>query len=516
MGEPAIQVEDPVLHPSGNPLRDKWWRLNNLYHILNKHGKDVLFQCNTIQTILYEEMWFRNNILKSRQHGVTTFVGLYFLDEILFNPDIEAGIVAHREKDAQKIFERKIKYPYRHLAEGMKAERPAIKETNEELVIQHPNNKTSWLYVSVTLRSGTVQYLHISEFGYTCRKHPDKAEEIVTGALQAIHGGEIVFIESTAMGRGGYHHDYCKTDMRLDKEIKGKTRQLSVKERKFFFFPWFRDPENVIMTSVPINTRMQKYFAKLENKGIRLNQRQKYWYVVTEKDLGEKMKSEHPSSPEEAFEATIRGAIFMAELNVAREEGRICDLPIRKDLLVDTWWDLGLRNRQSIWLSQDVGGYIHMLDYYENKNQGILHYVDFLRKWQNEHGVEFHRHYAPHDIGQREWSDNETRWDKAQKKGITFIRVPKVKDKKDSIEAARDMFRVCKFDKQRCDDGLLGLENYRYEYDDHLGIFQDKPFHDENSNTADAYQTMACGHEFRHVIESQALGRVVQPANFVY
>lgn len=523
-----IEIIDPLNGLSGSDLeqiRSKWWRLNNLYRMLDEDGKPFTFKCNTVQAILFEEMWFQNNILKSRQHGCTSFIDLWILDEIIWKHNVEAGIIAHREKDAQKIFERKIKYPYRHLSPELKKIKQAVKMTNEELVIKHCEDAdkneediTSNVYVSVTLRSGTVQYLHISEFGYVCKKHPEKADEIVTGALQAIHVGQSVFIESTAMGRGGYHHDYCVQDQKLAKDVKAGLRDLSQMERKFFFFPWHRDPKNQDKTPAPIVNRMQKYFLRLENDyDINLTNRQKWWYVRKEAQLGEKIKSEHPSTPEEAFEASVKGIIYAYELNLAREQGRICDLPIRIDVPVDTWWDLGLANKQAIWFTQTVGGWINCVDYYENDNRGFQHYLDFMGEWKDNYEIKYGSHYAPHDIARRVWFDAETRWAKAQKAGMTFIRVERIKDKQDGLEAAREIFHILRFDRVRCDQGLEHLENYRFMYDDTLGVYHRDPNQkDTCANCADALQTLACGHTFRHVVQSQSMGREVQPADYVY
>ncbi len=40
------------------------------------------------------------------------------------------------------------------------------------------------------------------------------------------------------------------------------------------------------------------------------------------------MKREHPSTPQEAFEASTEGAYYGREMAAAAEQGRICDLPI--------------------------------------------------------------------------------------------------------------------------------------------------------------------------------------------
>ena len=63
-------------------IKDRWWRLNNLYWIKPKTGKDsslIQFRPNWAQTELYTDLWTRNVILKARQLGVTTFFSIFFL-----------------------------------------------------------------------------------------------------------------------------------------------------------------------------------------------------------------------------------------------------------------------------------------------------------------------------------------------------------------------------------------------------------------------------------------------------
>jgi hypothetical protein len=46
-------------------------------------------------------------------------------------------------------------------------------------------------------------YLHVSEFGNICAQAPEKAREIVTGALNMVEAAQFVVIESTAEGQEG-------------------------------------------------------------------------------------------------------------------------------------------------------------------------------------------------------------------------------------------------------------------------------------------------------------------------
>jgi hypothetical protein len=182
------------------------WRLSNLYWITDKEGRRTKFKMNRAQEALFNEMHHLNVILKARQLGFTTFIQLFMLDACVFNSNIRAGTIAHRLDDAQAIFRDKIKYPYDQLPEGIRAAVPVIKDSVTELLL----GNNSSLRVSTSHRSGTLNYLHISEYGKLCAKHPEKAREVRTGALNTVQQGQIAFIESTAEGQEGHYYELCQ------------------------------------------------------------------------------------------------------------------------------------------------------------------------------------------------------------------------------------------------------------------------------------------------------------------
>ena len=92
--------------------------------------------------------------------------------------------------------------------------------------------------VSTSMRSGTLQYLHVSEFGKICAQYPEKAREIVTGALNTVEAGQFIVIESTAEGQEGAFYRMCEQAREL--AASGKT--LSSLDLKFHFFPWWKEP----------------------------------------------------------------------------------------------------------------------------------------------------------------------------------------------------------------------------------------------------------------------------------
>jgi hypothetical protein len=183
----------------GSRLADRCWRINNLYICQTKEGQRIPFRLNWAQAELLENLHECSLILKARQLGFTTFIQLFMLDACLFNSNIRVGTIAHRLDDARVIFRDKVKFPYDHLPEMLKAARPIIRDCADELVFA--NN--SGIRVSTSMRSGTLQYLHISEYGQLCAKFPEKAREVRTGALNTVQAGQVVFHREHRRRPGG-------------------------------------------------------------------------------------------------------------------------------------------------------------------------------------------------------------------------------------------------------------------------------------------------------------------------
>src|SRR3990172_11338056 len=187
-------------------LRDKLWRLNNLYLITDKRGKQIRFRMTPEQLEYFQGMHTRNIILKARQLGFTTEVCIIQLDAALFE-GAKCALIAHTLNDAKRLFREKIKYAYDKLPDEIKQANPASNDAAGELVFA----KGGSLYISTSFRGGTLRYLHVSEFGKICAKFPHKAREIVTGAFEAVSSDCFVTIESTAEGRAGYFYDYSQS-----------------------------------------------------------------------------------------------------------------------------------------------------------------------------------------------------------------------------------------------------------------------------------------------------------------
>lgn len=481
--EPQISTEPVVtLDEIKANFQNRKWRINHLYYIKDENGNKVLFQMNAVQEYIHDNLWFFNIIPKARQLGVTTFFAVLYLDQILFSENKTAGIIAHKMEDMKKIFRNKIKFAWDNLHPWMKAK---IGEPDGDSAYELSwKDRGSSIFVSTSTRSGTVQYLHISEFGYICQKFPDRAEEIVTGAINSVHAGNMVSIESTAAGHEGYFYDFCMEAEKMRKEA----RELTELDFKLFFFPWWID-ERYTIDSVHfvIPKELQDYFKLLKDKhAIELTDGQQRWYTKKKQLNRDKMFAEYPSTLDEAFMANQEGSYYGAEMNRVYLTKRITILPVDPKYPVDTYWDIGMSDDTIVLFVQSIGPVIRFVDSYKNRGEGLKHYVGVLK----ERGYRYGRHYFPHDIEVRDMSTGVSRKTTLYDLGLFDIVVAAKVGIQDGIDAVRTLFARFYFDEEKCADVAAALQNYRKDFDQKLGVFKDSPRHDSNSHIADAVRVL--------------------------
>ena len=480
-------------------LRYKWFRLCTMYYIKDKDGNKILFAPNSAQRSYYLDGHQNDIILKARQLGFTTFKMIHDLDSCLFKKNFSAGCIAHSDKDSKDIYRNKIRFAYRNI-------KPSVIRMLELIGYALPlptNDKDngyvfsngSSIGVSTGYRGGTLQSLHISEFGKICKKYPEKAKEIVTGAFNSVGKNCTKTIESTAEGKQGYFFEYCREAESLKKKgIDPVSLQF-----KFHFFAWWMDSEYTNDENVHIPERLNEYFAELEAKhGISLSIEQKKWYTLTESTQGEDMKREYPSTPDEAFEQAIEGAYYARQFAAIYAEKRIGEMP-KNDAPVNTAWDLGVGDSAAIWFWQEINGKIHVVDYYENSGEGMRHYFKVLKSKAAENGWRYGNHYAPHDMNHREFGgDAKSRAQIAidgfeidgEIYSINFI-VLGIISIDEGIEHVREILPRCYFDETKTEEGIKCLESYRKEWDAKKGCWKDSPLHDWSSHGADAFRYLA-------------------------
>jgi len=452
-------------------------------------GNRVKFRMNEMQEKFYASMHYWNLILKARQHGFTTLIDLIILDQAMFSSNISCGIIADTKGNAEKIFYNKIKYPYDNLPEQLKRRRKMEKDTSQELRFVNGSS----IYVSNSARGGTLQILHVSEYGKICAEDIKKAKEIKSGSLNTLAPGTFCFIESTAEGDSGDFYEMVQTAIRDQRA----GRKLTKKRFKLHFYPWFEKEGNVLdPDGVIIESRLQQYFDELKAKhGIELTNEQKAWYSETEAVQQEQMKKEHPSTPDEAFQASIDGTYFSRQFEKAYEEKRICAVPYVSTRPVDTWWDIGLDDSMAIWFSQDFGREIHLIDYFEDNSEGWEYYAQVLES----KGYRYGRHSGPHDLKNRvHGAVVKTVRQVAREAGINFTNVvTRPQDKMTAINKVRNIFPRLYFDEVKCAVGISHLKKFKKKWNPRTGRFMEEPSKaGGHIHAADALQTLALAHSF--------------------
>jgi hypothetical protein len=499
--------QDASLQRAIETIGDWRWRLNNLYYITDKTGRRTQFQMNWAQESLFNEMHYLNVILKARQLGFSTFIQIFMLDACVFNSNVRAGVIAHTLPDAQAIFRDKVKFPYDNLPDPIKAARPITRDSAVELALA--NN--SAISVSTSHRGGTLQYLHVSELGKIAAKSPEKAREIRTGAFNTVQAGQVIFIESTAEGQDGDFYRICEEAQALQR----MGSRLTELDFKFFFFPWWKHPDYTIdPEGVVIPSTLEEYFAKLaKSNGIVLTPGQKAWYVKKAgTQLGD-MKREYPSTPKEAFEASVEGAYYGAWMEQIETEGRICLREAEPGFPVHSAWDIGRKDYTSIWFWQRFVSELRIVGFYQSHNTGFPHYGAECSRLYKKHGWSRigAKDYVPHDARVTEWGSDKSRIEQMKhfhlsddakellaNEGVPSLvfypDIPTELSVHDGINAVRAILPKCTFDAEKCADGIKALKNYRQEWNENLATFKNEPRHDNHSHAADAFRYLAAAY----------------------
>lgn len=477
-------------------LSDPWWRICSgaLYKIMVKsddgEGSVIPFRPNRAQVRLLKRLWHRNIILKARQLGFTTLIAIVWLDHALFNADQRCGIIAQDREAAETIFRDKVKLAYDRLPASLKEAMPLARDSATELLFAHNNSSVR---VATSMRSGTIHRLHVSEFGKICAKFPEKAKEVVKGSLPAVPIDGIAVIESTAEGKDGYF--YAMTQRA--KALAEKGIELSERDYRFHFYPWFEEPGYKIETGeVVISDADREYFELMERvAGIVLTESQKRWYVATrDSDFSgedESMWQEYPSTPEEAFQVSTEGTYYAKQLAQARKDGRIGVVPYLPGVPVNTFWDIGSSDGTGIWLHQKQGLMHRFIGYIEGWGEPYEYYIQKLQAKQYVWGT----HYLPHDAGhQRQQAKRVVSPMDMLKElslGGKWELVPVVDELMTGINQTRTAFAEAWFDAVGCKEGIEHLEGYRKKWNEQLGAWSDQPVKNIHTEGADSFRQWA-------------------------
>ncbi len=492
---------------------DREWRLNHLYYILDKDGNTVRFRLNWAQRELLRGLHYRNNVLKARQLGMSTFTSILMLDSCLHCNNYHCGIIDKSLPDAEEKMS-KIKFAYMNMLEPPElAIDPIANPLERKQIALHGQAMAraakgeistqkadfangSQIRIGTSMRGGTLQILHVSELGHIAATAEGKAEEILSGGINTVSQKNLVIMESTHEG-GKYGLNYALTKMAMDNVGK----KLSPLDFKFFFFPWWKQ-EEYALDGVKPSSELNDYFSDLENQGIALSDAQKAWYIAQFRVFGYLVKREYPSTPDEAFQQQVEGAIYGKWITRLRAEGKLAaEMEADESAPLYVSWDIGMSDYMSLWLIQPgPDGKFYILDYYSANDQKTQHYINRVRDWEAQFGTRVYKHLLPHDAARRDWEKTSFQ-DKLMRSRFFTEIVPRTNDVWAGIQQVREMLPHCVFHK-RCSQpvkvngieyisGVDALENYQSEQPGKNGIERPSPRHNECSHGADAFRTFA-------------------------
>jgi hypothetical protein len=484
-------------------LADRWWRLTHLYKIVDESGNVVDFRPNQAQVDLYSSLHTLNVVLKARQLGFSTFILIFMLDACLFTDNTRAGVIAHSLDDAEALFRGKVKFAYDHLEPWLKERVTATTDRAGEIVFSNGSS----IRVSTSMRSGTLQYLHVSELGKIGRKWPEKDEEIKTGSLPTVHEGGTIFFESTAEGKSGLFFD--TVDAALKRQRTGAPPHAM--EFKLHFYPWHRDARyRTDPSGIDMMPDEVAYFRDLKKVGIQLDSAQQAWYVLKSRVLLDKMGQEYPSTVEEAFAVSLEGAYYANDMAQVRARNGITQVPLL-DAPVNTFWDIGNSDGCAIWFHQDLRGEDRFVGYYEEHGQDLRHYATHIQS----RGYLYGTHFLPHDAAHKRLSDfNRSVLEQMQAllPGHRFVIVPRVTELMTGIFTTRKHLKSAWFDAAGCEDGIARIDGYRKRFNRAQGQYVDADPDKANgcSEGADALRQWAQAKELNMILGESSSSYVEQ------
>lgn len=276
-------------HSDISLLKNKLWRIQNLYKIKDKDRNLVKLRLNTLQW----EIWKRINAmkpiryfnLKYRQGGVSTFFLIWWLDDTIFNTNTTTGILSHKKESLNYLMDI-IRIAHRNMPTGLQ---PKLGDDSKS-ALSFPD-VGSRIMVSLSIRSTAVHNLHVSEWCLA-------KDEEVQASIGAAGPNANITGETTGNGVGNYGYEVYQDAKQGDNGYVSH------------FVPWFLQkeyamplngiaPNAIIGTLKPDERKLRA--AMLKDYGMQITPEQVLWRRWAEKNYKGLRGQEFPETDEEAF-----------------------------------------------------------------------------------------------------------------------------------------------------------------------------------------------------------------------
>lgn len=423
-------------------------------------------------------------ILKTRQQGISTGYLANLLDHCIFRDNYQAGIQSYGNTESKKLTD-KVRLMWTEF-------NPVIKKLLGISLIADNSNGITFSNGSVlrigNFRGDTLNSLHVSELAKISAKYPEKAQELKTGAFEAVGQDNDITIETTSEGPIGLFYEmWVKAENHIAKGLP-----LGPFNFEPVFISWVIDEDCRISIPQTITYEMEQYFASLEKVyGIKLASPQKWWYVSKLDSLGKQdMQKEYPSTPEEAFMAVKEGAYYSQLFrDHVLVKGKLVSNLYDPNLPVKVAFDLGMNDTMVAIFFQVYRRELRIIDVYYNSGEAISHYTGVLEDKTKILGYKYEDPIIlPHDARVRELSNGKSRLEVFKQLGCKCRVLPKI-EVHTGIAVVREWIPLMYVDSS-LDYIIKTFQNYSKQRNASTGMWSSTPLHDEWSNPADAIRYM--------------------------
>jgi phage terminase large subunit len=187
-----------------------------------------------------------------------------------------------------------------------------------------------------------------------------------------------------------------------------------------------------------------------------------------------------------SFDAAVPGAYYAKQISEIYDLKRIGSYPVQQDMPVHLVADLGYTDSCSWWGWQETPDGYRVVEFMENDNQPIQHYIDWVKSRPYKVG----NVHLPHDAKAKSLQTGKSIIEQFLAAGIRPSLVPEM-SLQDGIEAARLTLNRCYFNEETTYEGLEHLRAYMREWDEKTQTYRNKPKHDQHSHGADAFRYLA-------------------------
>ena len=210
-----------------------------------------------------------------------------------------------------------------------------------------------------------------------------------------------------------------------------------------------------------------------------------------------------------SWTANISGSVYGKIIQRMEDDKRISRYPYDPGYPCDVYFDLGISDQTVILFTQQIGRALIIFDCYNNSNQSLDHYADYIKKTN----YNIRNYVFPHDIEQRELSTGHSRKEYAFSMGMRPIKVCPKLPIEDGIHAGQILLAKSYIDRSGCKPFLDAMKWYHRKWLDKQRVFS-KPVHDHSSHYADAWRTCAVAIKELDLNQNKRLNKFATGTNY--